>query len=126
MRGRPFKKGQSGNPGGRPKVLGDIQALAREKSPRMIEILEDIADNAKSHPQARVAAARELLDRGFGKPLQTTALATMEINNRAEDYTDDELATIIAQAQCVSVKPAAKQEEQCTVREFGPVDGSKH
>jgi hypothetical protein len=61
MRGRPFKKGRSGNPGGRPKVVSEIQALAREKSPGMIEILEEIARSAKSHPQARVAAARELL-----------------------------------------------------------------
>jgi hypothetical protein len=28
-RGRPFKKGESGNPGGRPKVTAELRALAR-------------------------------------------------------------------------------------------------
>jgi hypothetical protein len=30
-KGRPFVKGVSGNTGGRPKVLGDVQELARQK-----------------------------------------------------------------------------------------------
>jgi hypothetical protein len=31
MRGRPFKKGESGNPGGRPKVTAELRELAREQ-----------------------------------------------------------------------------------------------
>jgi hypothetical protein len=31
-----FQKGQSGNPGGRPKVLGDVQELARQHAPKII------------------------------------------------------------------------------------------
>jgi hypothetical protein len=45
-----------------------MQTLAREKSPGMIEILSEIAHNAKSHPQATVGVAREVLDRGYGHP----------------------------------------------------------
>ena len=37
-KGRPFQKGVSGNPGGRPKVLGDVQELARQKSPEAIKL----------------------------------------------------------------------------------------
>ena len=35
-KGRPFPKGVSGNPGGH---SGDVQALARQKSPEAIETL---------------------------------------------------------------------------------------
>ena len=38
-KGRPFEKGVSGNPGGRPKVLGDVQELARQQSPEAINTL---------------------------------------------------------------------------------------
>lgn len=65
-----FKKGQSGNPGGRPKELHGIQALAREHADLAIKVLADVAKRGKSEA-ARVAAATALLDRGFGKPSQT-------------------------------------------------------
>jgi Family of unknown function (DUF5681) len=66
--GKPFPKGVSGNPGGRPKELGDVQELARQKSSEAIETLSNIVRNEKAPPAARVAAANALLDRGFGKP----------------------------------------------------------
>jgi hypothetical protein len=65
----PFQKGQSGNPGGRPKELKDIQALARKHAPEAIAALVQVASKGKSE-SARVAAASALLDRGFGKAIQ--------------------------------------------------------
>ena len=66
----PFEKGQSGNPGGRPKVVAEVKELAREHTSEAIETLVSIMTNTKSAPAARVSAANALLDRGYGKPPQ--------------------------------------------------------
>ena len=64
----PFKPGESGNPGGRPKEVAEVKELARSHGPEAIEKLAAVmrSDNTK----AAVAAAIALLDRGYGKPVQ--------------------------------------------------------
>ena len=66
-----FKPGQSGNPLGRPRTSYEIQAVAREYGPRCIEILAQMAGLTDELPAAaeavRLAALKELLDRGFGR-----------------------------------------------------------
>ena len=69
--GRKFNKGESGNPGGRPKVLAKFRDLARSHAPAAIEELARLARKARSE-MARIAAIRELLDRGYGKATQFT------------------------------------------------------
>jgi len=63
-----FKKGRSGNPGGRPKVTADVRELARVHTAAAMNALVDIVGNKKAPPAARVAAANSLLDRGYGRP----------------------------------------------------------
>lgn len=58
-----FVKGQSGNPGGRPKSLLDMQELARSHTAAAIEALAA----ALQDRHTRVSAASVLLDRGWGK-----------------------------------------------------------
>lgn len=64
--GRPFPKGASGNPGGRPKELQGIVELARAHSPDAIETLASVMLDKETPPAARVAAANAILDRGWG------------------------------------------------------------
>lgn len=64
-----FVKGQSGNPGGRAKGLGDIRALAQSHAPKAMAVL--VAALTDDDPRVRVKAAEALLDRGYGKPAQS-------------------------------------------------------
>ena len=64
--------GTSPNPGGRPKVIEDIRALARQHTEAAVNTLVSIAEDGKQE-SARVAAATALLDRGWGRPTQPIA-----------------------------------------------------
>jgi hypothetical protein len=67
-----FMAGVSGNPGGRPKAVEEVRELARAHCPAAIAELARLALKARSEC-ARIAAIRELLDRGYGKATQPLA-----------------------------------------------------
>lgn len=88
-----FKKGESGNPGGRPRVIAEIQELARLHTESAIETLAAIMGDGKVSAAARVSAAAALLDRGYGKAPQFIA---GNFNRSAGELTDEELTAIAA------------------------------
>src|SRR5262249_41746031 len=93
--GRPFPKGVSGNPSGRPKQDQTVTELARSYCPRAIEVLAAIMDDPKATATARAMAAERILDRGLGKPLQVSSIA-MASTKPAEAVPDAEWGAIAA------------------------------
>ena len=67
-RGRPFKAGQSGNPTGRPKIPEDVKEAIRAACPKAVSVLVSMLNSKKE--AYRLEAAKTLLDRGYGKPVQ--------------------------------------------------------
>ena len=90
------KGGVSPNPGGRPAVIRDLREAAQGYSEEALTVLAGVMRDAEAPPAAKVAAARELLDRGFGKAVQavdvsskvdvgkTAAQVLMELTNKAK------------------------------------------
>jgi hypothetical protein len=71
--GKGFQPGQSGNPSGRPKAFGEFQALVQTHTAAAVTVLVKIMTTSRSD-SARVAAATALLDRGWGRPHQSTSV----------------------------------------------------
>jgi hypothetical protein len=73
MVGRPFEKGKSGNPGGRPKQLTAVQALARQHTVAAIKTLAHLMQHGEFEATRR-AAANDLLSRAWGNPVSPVNL----------------------------------------------------
>ena len=71
--GKPWKKGESGNPSGRPKqnpeVIETLKAHSVEAAETLIKLLNSRDENI------RLKAAQVILDRTEGKPESTTSIA---------------------------------------------------
>ena len=92
-----WAKGQSGNPGGRPRILEAVRDIARESTTLAIETLRTIAADTDAPHAARVSAATALLDRAWGKPLQGVAMMTVAAPKGVREMTDAELMAMIEQ-----------------------------
>jgi Family of unknown function (DUF5681) len=74
----PFRKGQSGNPSGRPRgqarAIANLAFEARKHAPLALRTLVDICRNGETEA-SRTVAANSILDRGFGRPTQSIDLS---------------------------------------------------
>ena len=67
--GRPFPKGVSGNPGGRPMVDPIFKTRLKDLVPASVDVIEHILKNGKDNDRLR--AAEMVLERIFGKAPQS-------------------------------------------------------
>ena len=74
MRGRPFQRGVSGNPGGRPKGFGELIRRETRDGAELVQFMLGVfrGEVKQASLRDRVAAVSWLADRGFGKPPTST------------------------------------------------------
>ena len=64
-----FAPGASGNPGGRPKLPGEMREMFQAKAPEAFEVL--CKHLHATDPRVSVSAATQILDRAYGRPVQS-------------------------------------------------------
>jgi chemotaxis receptor (MCP) glutamine deamidase CheD len=88
-----FKPGSSGNPGGRSRRhIGDLSREARRYASLALTTLVKIAKNGAE--RNKLVAARELLDRGYGRPVQ--AIDMLTAGKKLSELTPEELRSVAA------------------------------
>ena len=88
-----FKKGQSGNPSGRPKEVGHVKELAKQYTDAAIKTLASIMSNDEAPPAARVKASECLLDRAWGK---AESNANVTVNRDVKELSTAEILAALA------------------------------
>lgn len=105
-----FKPGQSGNPSGRSRESAYLAALARTRTKEAIDTLVKVMRDSRS-PSARIRAACEILDRGWGRPPQARQVSDeqptpgerSEAAERARKILEDAVAAVLAGDDTVSL-----------------------
>jgi hypothetical protein len=89
-----FLPGRSPNPGGLSKRFHELKRRAAEYTEEALEAIAEIARNSKSD-MVRLAAWRELLDRGHGKPAQEILIDKALATKKWSELSDNELLEVM-------------------------------
>jgi hypothetical protein len=100
--GKPFQRGQSGNPSGRMKIPEDVKKMARGLTKEAIGCLASVMRDLTAPPSARVRAAETLLDRAWGRP-ETSA--NIRISGDVRDLSTAEILAALAALGVAAAEP---------------------
>jgi hypothetical protein len=107
---RPFKPGQSGNPGGRPKSLANrVRELVGDDGEQLARFMLDILNDEAVPRKERIDAATWLADRGWGRP--TTTIATEAAEPVSTTVIVESIASQAPRAQLEKAEPDVTDAE---------------
>lgn len=80
MIGRPFQRGASGNPGGRPKGLTRrVREIVGDNGEVIAAFMFELMTDESARNADRIEAAKWLGDRGFGRPVQALDVGVNQV-----------------------------------------------
>lgn len=90
MKGKKTGGRKAGTPN---RITADVRALAQQHASEAIAALLSIAADTEQQASARVAACKEILDRGYGKAQEPTRMDFYS-NIPMNSLTDDQLSEL--------------------------------
>ncbi len=106
----PFKKGNPG--GGRRPATNQwklLKSLCYDNAEEAFRILLDLMRNGKQE-RTRLAAVRELFDRGFGKPVQAVDVATTTSKSEIQELPREDRIAVLRAALAAEESASEKAE----------------
>ncbi|MDR3420148.1 MAG: DUF5681 domain-containing protein [Xanthobacteraceae bacterium] len=88
-----FKKGKSGNPGGRPRALASVMHEARRHTFEALRVLLKLMRTAESE-SVRLNAAEAILSRGWGKPIQAFQVDGRFLTKKLTELSEAEISAL--------------------------------